>query len=312
MAYIFVSEVVCEAFGEIVIQGVLLSRFQWLIDTKDFSSFGLSFLVYVIISLGISFFSILPALLSYHNRGRESLREKFSFHTAALIICWIILLVTKAVIYVFGFLNNPGLFWIPMVVKMILLWVFFSCGRMKCMCVCGSEVNCQLSIKCGPFKAFGSLPFHDKIVYVLVSSLVPISIPSRQTKSMKGLYLFSIILYLLECLFVLLFAYVIRHFYSFGLYRHFYCNILPEKLHIGPFEDIVLYLVLAVLAATAIAALLITVSYNCCHPKITLFSASKKARAENYSEQLDKEHPEFTSFRLGNYIFNQDTSDAMI
>ena len=148
-----------------MIQGVLLSRFQWLIDTKDFSSFGLSFLVYVIISLGISFFSILPALLSYHNRGRESLREQFSFHTAALIIFWIVLLLTKIVVYIFGFLNNPGLFWVPMVVKMILLWVFFSCGRMKCMCVCGSEVNCQLSIKCGPFKAFGSLPFHDKIVY---------------------------------------------------------------------------------------------------------------------------------------------------
>ena len=75
---------------------------------------------------------------------------------------------------------------------------------------------------------------------------------------------------------------------------------------------IVLYLVLAVLAATAIAALLMTVSYNCCHPKITLFSAPKKARAENYSKQLDKEHPEFTSFRLGDYIFNQNTSDAVI
>ena len=100
----------CEAFGEIVIQGVLLFRFQWFLNSKDFSSFGLSFVVYVCASMSVSFLGMMPALLTYHNRGRQSLREKVSLHTASLVAFWIILLVIKVSVYVFAFLNNPGLF----------------------------------------------------------------------------------------------------------------------------------------------------------------------------------------------------------
>ena len=259
----------CEAFGELVIQGVLLFRFQWLLKSKDFSSFGLSFIVYVCVSMSVSFIGMLPALLTYHNRGRQSLRETVSLHTACLLTFWIILLVIKVAVYVFGFLNNPGLFWVPMVVKMLLLWLFLTYGGPKCFCRPGNR--CQPKIQCVPFKAFKSLPSYDKVVYILVSSLVPISIPSKETKSMKGLYAVSIILFFLECLFVLLFAYLIRHFYHFELYKDFYCNFLPEKLNTDSFDGLVVYMLLAVFASTAIAFLLLCTGNNCCHPKASLF-----------------------------------------
>ena len=32
------------------------------------------------------------------------------------------------VVYVFGFMNNPGLFWVPMLVKIFLIWLFLNFG----------------------------------------------------------------------------------------------------------------------------------------------------------------------------------------
>ena len=271
-----------------MIQGVLLFRFQWLLKSKDFSSFGLSFIVYVCASMSVSFVGMLPALLTYHNRGRQSLREKVSLHTASLVTFWIILLVIKVVVYVFGFLNNPGLFWVPMVVKMLLLWLFLTYGGLKCFCRSGDR--CRPNIQCVPFKAFKSLPSHDKVVFILVSSLVPISNPSKETKSMKGLYAVSIILFILECLFVLLFAFLIRHFYHFELYKDFYCNFLPEKLKIASFDGLVACMLLSVLASTATAFLLLCTSNNCCHPKASLFPVTNGGDAMDSSKQIDKEN----------------------
>ena len=273
----------CEAFGELVIQGVLLFRFQWLLNSKDFSSFGLSFIIYVCVSMSVSFIGMLPALLNYHNRGRQSLRDSVSLHTACLVTFWIILLVIKVAVYVFGFLNNPGLFWVPMVVKMLLLWLFLTSSGLRCFCRSGDR--CHPNMQCVPFKAFKSLPSYDKVVYILVSCLVPISIPSKETKSMKGLYSVSIILFILECLFVLLFAFLISHFYHFELYKDFYCNFLPEKLNIDSFDGLVVYMLLAVLASTALAFLLLCTSNNCCHPKASLFPVTNEGDARDSSKQ---------------------------
>ena len=140
-----------------------------------------------------------------------------------------------------------------------------------------------------PFKAFRSLPSCDKVVYILVSCLVPISIPSKETKSMNGLYAVSIILFILECLSALLFAYLIRHFYHFELYKDFYCNFLPEKLNIDSFDSLVVYMLLAVLASAAMAFFLLCTTNNCCHPKASLFPVTNGGDAMEGSKQTDKQ-----------------------
>ena len=261
----------CEAFGEMVIQSILLFRFQWLVTKEDFSSFGLSFQIYVMGVMSVSFVTMVATILKYHNRNRRNLRETFSMHTMSLVIFWTILLVVKVAVYVFGFMNNPGLFWVPMLVKMGLCWLLFSCS-----CCC---------------KAFKSLPPYDKFVFALASALVPVSIPSKETKSMKGLYAVSLILFLIECLCVLFHAYLIRHYYHFEAYKDFYAAVLPEKLNICTFESIFLYMIVALLSVTLVAVLLLVISNNCCHPKSTLISVnnSKEARTEEdeHTEEIE-------------------------
>ena len=109
---------------------------------------------------------------------------------------------------------------------------------------------------------------------------------------MKGLYAVSIILFVLECLFVLLFAFLIRHFYHFELYKDFYCNFLPEKLNSGSFDGLVVSMLLAVLVSTAMAFLLLCMSNNSCHPKERLFSVTNGGDAMESSKQADKEDQE--------------------
>ena len=153
----------------------------------------------------------------------------------------------------------------PMLVKMCLCWLLLSCN-----CCC---------------KAFKSLPPHDKFVFALASSLVPVSIPSKETKSMKGIYAVSLILFLLECLFVLLHAYLIRHYYHFEAYKDFYASVLPEKLNMCTFESIFLYMIVALLSVILVAVLLLVISNNCCHPKSTLFSNSKETNNEDGDQE---------------------------
>ena len=109
-----------------MIQSILLFRFQWLVTKDDFASFGFSFQIYGASVMSISFFTMVCTILKYHNRNRRNLRKTFSLYTVALVIVWIILLVLKVAVYVFGFMNNPGLFWVPMFVKMCLIWLAFS------------------------------------------------------------------------------------------------------------------------------------------------------------------------------------------
>ena len=167
---------VFENFGELIVQAILLFRFQWLVNKDDFSTLGFSFQVYVTSVMGLSFFTMLSALMKYNNRGRKSMRKMFSLQTICVLLSWIVLLAIKVAIYVVGFMNSPGLFWVPMFLKMCLLWLVLSC---TCSSTCSS---C-----CKPFEAFRCLLPHDKFVYLLVSCLVPVSIPSQETKSTKRL-----------------------------------------------------------------------------------------------------------------------------
>ena len=120
---LFFPEVVFENFGELIVQAILLFRFQWLVNKDDFSTLGFSFQVYVTSVMGLSFFTMLSALLKYNNRGRKSMRKMFSLQTASTLLLWITLLAMKVTIYVIGFMNSPGLFWVPMFLKICLLWL---------------------------------------------------------------------------------------------------------------------------------------------------------------------------------------------
>ena len=86
---------VFENFGELIVQAILLFRFQWLVNKDDFSTLGFSFQVYVTSVMGLSFFTMLTALTKYHNRGRKSMRKMFSLQTACTLLLWIVMLGIK-------------------------------------------------------------------------------------------------------------------------------------------------------------------------------------------------------------------------
>merc|ERR1712016_481377 len=101
---------------------------------------------------------MVKAVLAYHNRTRESLRMMFSLSSFCTALMFVIILLAKIIVYMFGFQNTPGLFFVPVIVKIALTWILMSIF----------EPN------------FCSLMAHDKLVYLLVSFLVPISIPAKE------------------------------------------------------------------------------------------------------------------------------------
>ena len=117
----------------------------------------------------------------------------------------------------------------------------------------------------------------------LTSSLVPVSLPSKEKKSMKGLQVVSIILFLVECLCVLLYAYLIRYFYHFELFKDFYGTKLPDMVHVETFDTILVGMVLATLSVLSVASLLLWLCNYCCHPKSTLFLLNKKPQNNGQS-----------------------------
>ena len=153
-----------------------------------------------------------------------------------------------------------------MFVKMCLIWLLF------CKC-----------------NFFNSLPAHDKFVFAMASSLVPVSVPSKETKGTKALYVVSFVLFLVECLSVLLFAYLIRHFYHFEAYREFYGRVLTEKVHAESFDLLFLYMIAAVVSVISVAIMLLVISNYCCHPKSTLFPIVSSKPASNPADTGDEE-----------------------
>ena len=119
------SETVTECFGQLVIQGILLMRFEWLVKKDDFNSFGVTFQIFVIASMSISFFTMTKAVLAYHNRSREALRPIFSLGGIFTALIFTLMIVTKVGVYIFGFQNMPGLFFVPVIIKIIIGWFSF-------------------------------------------------------------------------------------------------------------------------------------------------------------------------------------------
>ena len=132
------------------------------------------------------------------------------------------MIVTKVGIYIFGFQNMLGLFFVPVVIKIGIGWFLFTIFD----------------------PASSSMLTQDKIVYLLVSFLVPISVPSKKKKRMLKNYGISLFLFYAECTFIIFTAVMIKNHYHFELFRDFYKK-LSQLLHLGPitFETMVVVVV---------------------------------------------------------------------
>ena len=239
-----------ESFGQLVIQGILLMRFEWLVRKDDFNSFGVTFQIFVTASMSISFFTMTKAVMAYHNRSREALRSTFSLGGIFTVLMFTLMIVTKVGVYIFGFQNMPGLFFVPVVIKIGIGWFLF-----------------------GIFDpAFSSMLTQDKIIYLLVSFLVPISVPSRNKKRMLKNYGISLFLFYAECTFIIFTAVMIKNHYHFELFRKFYKR-LPQLLHLGSinFETMAFFLLVICFVSAMLATLLICLATTYFHPVTSLF-----------------------------------------
>ena len=190
-------------------------RFDWLVKKDDFDSFGINFQMFVVASMSISFFTMVKAILAYHNRTRESLRMIFSLSSLCTVLMLVVILLVKIGVYIFGFQNTPGLFFVPVIVKISLTWVLMSIFDSN----------------------FSLMAAHDKITYLLVSFLVPISIPTKNKKKSKMCrnYLISLFLFYLECSLIVFYAVMIKQHYHFKLFRDFYKEF-PKLLRLSQFR----------------------------------------------------------------------------
>ena len=87
-----------EAFGQLVIQFILLIRLEWLVKKDDFNSFGFTFQIFVVTSMS-SFFIMAKAVFTYHNRYREALRPTFSLGSLFTVLMFTLMIVCKVVVY---------------------------------------------------------------------------------------------------------------------------------------------------------------------------------------------------------------------
>ena len=244
-----------ESFGQLVIQSILLFRFSWLVQKDDFSNFGISFQLYVSFSMSISFVTMVLSIIKYHNRNRESLRPMFSMGTLLLTIMWITMLVTKVAVYFISLQNTPGFFFVPMVIKIAISWIILTLTE----------------------PTFVSMEPHDKMVYLLISFLVPVSIPSKSKKPyICHTYAVSIILFTFELAALLGFALFMKTFYHFELYSEFY-DSLPSILNLSAnsnFELVISVMLFVVIIVALTSSMLMYVYTTCCHPSRKLFVSS--------------------------------------
>ena len=70
----FTYQVVCETYGQLIVQSVVLLRLKTLIQTDYFNYFGISFEVIIMMSMVISILSLFTTFWSYHTRSKQRFR----------------------------------------------------------------------------------------------------------------------------------------------------------------------------------------------------------------------------------------------
>ena len=71
---LFTCQVVCETYGQLIVQSVVLLRLKTLIQTDYFNYFGISFEVIIMMSMVISILSLFTTFWSYHTRSKQRFR----------------------------------------------------------------------------------------------------------------------------------------------------------------------------------------------------------------------------------------------
>ena len=151
-----IIEVVVEAYGQLIIQSIVLLRLRALIQTDYFKYLGISFEYVIIISMVASIFSIFTTFWSYHIRSKQYFRQAVSSSTFLQVITWIALITTKLVVYVIAFINFPALFFIPVVIQ---------------FCVTASILS--FSNVSPSFKASA---WHDRMIHCMVCCVLPLAV----------------------------------------------------------------------------------------------------------------------------------------
>ena len=151
-----IIEVVVEAYGQLIIQSVVLLRLRALIQTDYSKYFGISFEYVIIISMVASIFSIFTTFWSYHIRSKQYFRQAVSSSTFLQVITWIALITTKLLVYVIAFINFPALFFIPVVIQ---------------FCVTASILS--FSNVSPSFKASA---WHDRMIHCMVCCVLPLAV----------------------------------------------------------------------------------------------------------------------------------------
>ena len=231
-------------------------RFEWLVWKDDFNSFGVTFQIFVIASMSISFFTMVKAVLDYHYRFREALRPTFSLASMFTVLMFAFMIVTKVVVYMFGFQNMPGLFFVPVIIRLGIGWILFTTFDQN----------------------FSSLLAQHKMIYILVSFLVPVSVPSKEKKRMLKSYGISLLLFYTECTFIIFTAVMIKNHYYFELFRKFYTRF-PQLLHLGPvpFETVAFFLLVICFLSAIVATILLCLASTFFHLANNLFKPKPTA-----------------------------------
>lgn len=144
-----IIEVVVEAYGQLIIQSVVLLRLKALIQTDFFKYFGISFEYVIIASMVASVFSIFATFWSYHSRSKQHFRQAVSSSTFLQLITWILLIATKLLVYVVAFINFPALFFIPVVLQFLVTGAILSFSNVS--------------------PCFKASPWHDRVIHCMVN-----------------------------------------------------------------------------------------------------------------------------------------------
>jgi len=151
-----IIEVVCEAYGQLIIQSVILLRLKALIQTDYFKYFGISFEYVIMVSMFLSIMSIFATFWSYHVRSKQYFRQILSSSTLLQFITWILLITTKLLVYVIAFINFPGLFFVPVLIQ---------------FCVTASVLSFT-SVS----PSFLLSPWHDRMIHCMVCCVLPLAV----------------------------------------------------------------------------------------------------------------------------------------
>lgn len=151
-----IIEVVCETYGQLIVQSVVLLRLKTLIQTDYFNYFGISFEVIIMMSMVISILSLFTTFWSYHTRSKQRFRRLLSSSTLLQLITWILLIITKLAIYVISFINFPGLFFVPVLIQFFVTLLVLTFTKVS--------------------PSFHASTWHDRMIHCMVCCVLPLAV----------------------------------------------------------------------------------------------------------------------------------------